>query len=76
VTLRVQPTRTPNDDFGTDLLNPNFAKLAESVGLRDPRTGMFDEEDSLEETLNHYEQASIVVIVNRLKPSTPTPARV
>jgi pyruvate dehydrogenase (quinone) len=59
-------------DFGTDLLNPNFAKLAESAGVLGVRVEKPEElGPALSEALAHDGPALVDVVVNRQELSMP-----
>jgi pyruvate dehydrogenase (quinone) len=59
-------------DYGTDLLNPNFAKLAESAGIFGVRVEKPEEiRAALTEALAHDGAALIEVLVNRQELSMP-----
>jgi pyruvate dehydrogenase (quinone) len=59
-------------DFGTDLLNPNFAKLAESAGVLGVRVEKPEElGPALSEALAHNGPALVDVVVNRQELSMP-----
>jgi pyruvate dehydrogenase (quinone) len=59
-------------DFGTDLQNPNFAKLAEAAGLLGVRAETPDQvRPMLAEALRHHGPALVEVLVNRQELSMP-----
>jgi pyruvate dehydrogenase (quinone) len=59
-------------DFGTDLLNPDFAKLAESAGIFGVRVEKPEEiRPALTEALAHDGAALVEVVVNRQELSMP-----
>ncbi|HUB26053.1 MAG TPA: thiamine pyrophosphate-dependent enzyme, partial [Tepidisphaeraceae bacterium] len=59
-------------DYGTDLVNPNFAKLAESAGLFGARvTSPEHMRPALSEALAHKGPALVEVMVNRQELSMP-----
>jgi len=59
-------------DFGTDLRNPNFAKLAEAAGLRGLTAETPDQVPSMiEQALQHDGPALIEVLVSRQELSMP-----
>jgi pyruvate dehydrogenase (quinone) len=59
-------------DFGTDLLNPDFAKLAESAGIFGVRVEKPEEiRPALTEALAHDGPALVEVVVNRQELSMP-----
>jgi pyruvate dehydrogenase (quinone) len=59
-------------DYGTDLLNPDFAKLAESVGMFGVRVEKPEElRAALTEALAHDGPALVEVLVNRQELSMP-----
>jgi pyruvate dehydrogenase (quinone) len=59
-------------DYGTDLLNPNFAKLAESAEIFGVRVEKPEElRSALTEALAHDGPALVEVLVNRQELSMP-----
>ena len=59
-------------DFATDLVNPNFAQLAEAAGLLGRRVEKPEElKPALQEALRHDGPAMVEVIVNRQELSMP-----
>ena len=59
-------------DFATDLVNPNFAQLAESVGVLGLRVEKPEElKPAIQEALSHDGPAMVEVIVNRQELSMP-----
>jgi len=59
-------------DFGTDLVNPNFAKLAESADIFGVRVAKPEElRPALSEALQHNGPALVEVLVNRQELSMP-----
>jgi pyruvate dehydrogenase (quinone) len=59
-------------DFGTDLQNPNFAKLAEAAGLLGLRAETPEEvRPMITEALRHHGPALVEVLVNRQEFSMP-----
>ena len=59
-------------DFGTELVNPNFAAMAESMGVRGVRIEKPDEvEDSIAQALAHPGPALIDAVVDRSELAMP-----
>ncbi len=59
-------------DFATDLVNPNFAQLAESAGILGLRVEKPEDlRPALQEALSHDGPALVEVIVNRQELSMP-----
>jgi pyruvate dehydrogenase (quinone) len=59
-------------DFGTELANPNFAAMAESMGIRGFRIEKADEvEDSIGQALAHPGPVLVDAVVNRTELAMP-----
>jgi pyruvate dehydrogenase (quinone) len=59
-------------EYGTDLTNPNFAQVAEAIGIRGFRVeDPTDLENTIEEALAHNGPALVDVLVNRQELSMP-----
>jgi pyruvate dehydrogenase (quinone) len=59
-------------EFGTDLRNPDFSKMAESIGIKGVRIeDPGDVVDGLQEALNHRGPALVDAVVNRQELSMP-----